>query len=184
MPGIQTPITDREKAAILAIYSGIIPDWKTAYITAEDKPAADVKPIGLNTLVSRWKHSEKVQKFLQYLTEREVEKNIEARERWTEEERTKGQPETAGESESTKGRKAAAVDYSDPKQRKKLYNLIIQEASDDPKTQLDAAKLIEQTQRDDRQAARDNKIQRFFVPVSCKICPFYEKRRVKNPKKL
>ena len=47
---------------------------------------------------------------------------------------------------------------------------IIAESSDDPKTQLDAIKAIQQTQRDDRQAAKDSQIQRFYTPIQCRDC--------------
>ena len=175
--------TERETAILYAFAAGFVPDWETAYRLSR-QTAEDTQTRSIKSNVTHWKQHPIIvtayENALAIIKAQEERRTEEIRKELMKE----GQPETAGESESTKGRKAAAVDYSDPKQRKKLYNLIIQEASDDPKTQLDAAKLIEQTQRDDRQAARDNKIQRFFVPVSCKICPFYEKRRVKNPKKL
>ena len=86
----------------------------------------------------------------------------------------------AGDSNRTKKERAAKIDYNNPEARRQLYNRIISEAADDPKTQLDAAKLIEQTQRDDRQAAQDNRVQRVYLPESCDMCPLYQKARAKK----
>ena len=63
MPGPTTPITDREKAAIAALKLGLLPDSRSAYIAAEDKPAKTVNPVGIKTLVSRWINSDKVKQY-------------------------------------------------------------------------------------------------------------------------
>ena len=88
--------------------------------------------------------------------------------------------ETAGDSERTKPAKAGRIDYYDPQNQRRTINAIIDKAQDDPKTQLDAIKAIQQTQRDDRQAAKDNQIQRYYTPVSCRLCPFKAKAAKKG----
>ena len=74
------------------------------------------------------------------------------------------------------------VDYSDPKNRQRLYNEIIATAKDDPKTRLDAAKVFEQVQRDDREAAKAQKQSRVYLPLACHDCPLYNKARKKPTK--
>ena len=75
-----------------------------------------------------------------------------------------------GDNERTQTETKTRIDYYDPANQRKQINRIIEESSDDPKTQLDAIKAIQQTQRDDRQAAKDSQIQRFYSPVQCREC--------------
>lgn len=171
MPGPTTPITDREKAAIVALKLGLLPDSRSAYIAAEDKPAKDVNPVGIKTLVSRWINSDKVKQYGDYIERLLSDRDADARRRGREEaERMSGRDEEAGGSERTESKPGRAVDYYDPANQRKQINRIIAESSDDPKTQLDAIKAIQQTQRDDRQAAKDSQIQRFYTPVQCREC--------------
>lgn len=171
MPGPTTPITDREKAAIAALKLGLLPDSRSAYIAAEDKPAKDVNPVGIKTLVSRWINSDKVKQYGDYIERLLSDRDADARERGRREaERMSGRDEEAGGSERTESKPGRAVDYYDPANQRKQINRIIAESSDDPKTQLDAIKAIQQTQRDDRQAAKDSQIQRFYTPVQCREC--------------
>lgn len=112
--------------------------------------------------------SPKVTQFAEYIDRMMADRDADARRRGREEAiQGKG---TEG-SERTQKRPAALVDYSDPANRKRLYNEVIRDASDDPKTRLDAAKVFEQIQRDDRQAAKDSQIQRFYTPLACRDCP-------------
>lgn len=170
MPGPTTPITDREKAAIVALKLGLLPDSRSAYIAAEDKPAKDVNPVGIKTLVSRWINSDKVKQYGDYIERLLSDRDADARRRGREEaERMNGREEAEG-SERTESKPGRAVDYYDPANQRKQINRIIAESSDDPKTQLDAIKAIQQTQRDDRQAAKDSQIQRFYTPAQCRDC--------------
>lgn len=189
MPGPTTKITPREKAVIFALVAGLIEDTKTAYIAADEKPASETqKQTSLKVSVSRWLNSAKIQKEIEtarkYFADRDAEERRKGREEASRQNNEKDEGKKAGESDRTETKKARPVDtkidYNDPKARRQLYNRIITEAADDPKTQLDAAKLIEQTQRDDRQAAQDNKIQRVYLPESCDICPLYLKQRIKS----
>lgn len=167
MPGPTTPITDREKAAITALKLGLLPDSRSAYIAAEDKPAKDVNPVGIKTLVSRWINSDKVKQYGDYIERLLADREADARERGRREAETGRRAEGSERTESKPGR---AVDYYDPANQRKQINRIIAESSDDPKTQLDAIKAIQQTQRDDRQAAKDSQIQRFYTPIQCRDC--------------
>lgn len=167
MPGPTTPITDREKAAIAALKLGLLPDSRSAYIAAEDKPAKDVNPVGIKTLVSRWINSDKVKQYGDYIERLLSDREADARERGRKEVET---GRWAEDNERTPSKPGRAVDYYDPANQRKQINLIIAESSDDPKTQLDAIKAIQQTQRDDRQAAKDSQIQRFYSPIQCREC--------------
>ena len=187
MPGYNTKPTTREKAVILMIAAGLLDDWTEAYFAAEDKSKAECKKIQFPaSSVSRWRNSEKVKNLLSEY--RQMLEDIKANERLkgAQSEREKDKKNNEGESERTENnqnrRIAERVDYYDPANQRRQINQIIQQAQDDPKTQLDAIKAIQQTQRDDRQAAKDNKIQRFYVPVTCKTCPLMERAAKKLTK--
>lgn len=170
------PITDREKAAVLALKIGIIPDQKTAFVAASDKPAKDVNPKTVDTLAARWMRSPKIAQFATYVERLLADRDADARQRGREEAETGKGP--AG-SELARRQPSKAVDFYDPANQKRQINRIIQEASDDPKTQLDAIKAIQQTQRDDRQAARDQKQVKAYLPLRCDACPLMMKARKK-----
>lgn len=72
--------------------------------------------------------------------------------------------------------KTGPDDYSDPRNQTKLLNEIIK-GSDDNKEKIDALKLIMQGQKDDRDGARNQKQVRFYLPLTCDICPL----RLKAP---
>lgn len=187
MPGITTPITEREKAAIFAYTYGLLPDITTAYIIADDNTLKHTKSlVGLSVMVGRWRNSEKFKTYQEYCKKLILEKEAEAVQRGRDAERQEEQRnEWSGESERRKARKGQEsnkMDFSDPAARKALYNKIIADASDDPKTQLDAAKLIEQTQKEDRQAAREGKTVRVYLPLTCDSCPLMEKAKKKAEK--
>ena len=179
MPGATTPITEREKAAIFAYKYGLIPDLKTAYICADDNQIAHAKGLkALDSQVSKWANSDKFKQFAEYCARIIADKEYQAVQRGKEEERRSGQ--TPGDSEHTKPTKPGKLDYYDPQNQRRTINAIIDKAADDPKTQLDAIKAIQQTQRDDRQAAKDNQIQRYYSPLSCRSCPFKAKATKKG----
>lgn len=64
------------------------------------------------------------------------------------------------------------TDYTNPEAQKKLLNHLINSA-DDGKEKLDALKTIVSMQKDDREAAKDNKVQRFYMPLKCTQCPLH-----------
>ena len=173
--------TEREKALIFALAAGGIQDWKTAYILSRDTPEETRKRENLPAIVSRWKQREDIRNAyniaLSLIKAREETIKQAARDEAIKQAQ-EGQTTTA-DSERTNNTKRNPVDYYDPKNQRTQINKIIAESQDDPKTQLDAIKAIQQTQRDDRQAAKDNQIQRFYTPVNCHICPLYLKKRQK-----
>lgn len=170
--------TEREKAVIFALAAGYISTWKEAYILSRDKAESETPPENLNnSIVTRWKQREDIanayNNALLFLSRRDQATRAQASKQANEE-------DSAGESNRTKRGKNATIDYYKPENQRRTINEIIDKAQDDPKTQLDAIKAIQQTQRDDRQAAKDNQIQRFFTPISCHICPLYQKRNKKG----
>lgn len=169
------PITDREKAAIAAYKLGLFPDQKAAFIAADDKPEKAARALkGLNQAASRWMKSTKIVQFSEYIDRLLMDRDADARQRGRDEVQ---QGRTPGGSDRTDDSRRAAVDYYDPANQKRQINRIIQEARDDPKTQLDAIKAIQQTQRDDRQAARDQKQVKTYLPLRCSACPLMMKAR-------
>ena len=189
MPGQTTKITNREKAAILMKAAGIEDDWTELYLIAEDKSRKDAEKIKfIATVVSRWRNSDKVKKCLAEYERLFADRAAEERQRATEEERRRQEEKqkTGGDSDQNAGKPggkfAKGLDFYDPENQRRQINRIIQEASDDPRTQLDAIKAIQATQRDDKQAARDQKQMRAYLPIRCNACPLYEKARRKATK--
>lgn len=172
------PITDREKAAIAAYKLGLFPDQKTAFIAAEDRPEKDARALkGLNQAASRWINSTKIVQFSEYIDRLLMDRDADARQRGRDEAEMQ-QPGEEGD--RTDGRRRAPVDFYDPANQKRQINRIIQEARDDPKTQLDAIKAIQQTQRDDRQAARDQRQVKTYLPQRCSACPLMQKAQARK----
>lgn len=177
--------SEREKAILFALAAGYVDTWEKAFILSrQDSEEAAGQLKSRKSSVTHWKqHPQIIQAYQNARAVIEAnEERIKAAALLTAEEERNGQKETTGPAESnrTPGRRAAAVDYYNPENQRKTINAIIDKAQDDPKTQLDAIKAIQQTQRDDRQAAKDNQIQRFYTPVTCKICPLYQKRTKKG----
>ena len=176
-------LTEREKAAILyQIATGA--SWTDIYAIAYNGKEEDARSAkSPASTASKWKNSAKV---MQFYTEQKT--LIEARRKEDAEkaaqEMMKGRERTTEESERTnsnqEGEKAAKVDYNNPENRIKLYNNIIARSDNDPKTQLDAAKVLEQIQKDDRTAAKEQRQTRFYLPQTCDSCPFYAKKAGKK----
>ena len=185
MPGATTKITPREKAAILLFAAGIETDWKELYLIAEDKSRRDAESIKeIAPQVSRWKTSDKVKNALADFQRIFADRDADARRRGAEEERRRQEEkQQAGSNEGNNdkpgGKFARAVDFYDPENQRRQINRIILEAGDDPRTQLDAIKAIQATQRDDKQAARDQRQVRAYLPQRCESCPLYLKARKK-----
>jgi hypothetical protein len=77
------------------------------------------------------------------------------------------------------------ADYSNPRAREALYNSIISRSTDDPKTQLDAAKMFEQIQKDNREAAATHqKHVRYYLPLRCESCVLYRKAKDAREKQV
>lgn len=176
--------TDREKAVIFALAAGYIDGWSKAYILSREYSTTQAEEIkSLRPTVTRWKQRDDIQKAYNFAIAALNNRDEATRQKALEEIKTspedEGQTTTPADSERTNNQKRSPVDYYDPKNQRTQINKIIAESQDDPKTQLDAIKAIQQTQRDDRQAAKDNQIQRFYTPVNCHFCPLYLKKRPK-----
>lgn len=170
---------DREKAAIcFELLTGITDRRTLIAIARKTDPNEKEPPKHIDAIASKWYNMDKVQTYRESLKRLLYQRDEQAREEGRQEERKRKEGE-----KTPKETPKNAADYNDPAQRRKLYNTIIIEAKDDPKTQLDAAKLIEQTQRDDRQAAQERKQTALFLPVSCDICPLMEREREKQARK-
>lgn len=177
--------TEREKAVIFSLAAGYIDSWQKAFILSRDYPIKQAEEIkSLAPTVTRWKQREDIQNAYNYaitaLNLRDEETARKAREEASKKDDEETAPQLAGDSNRTKNAKPGRIDYYNPDNQRKTINAIIDKAQDDPKTQLDAIKAIQQTQRDDRQAAKDNQIQRFYMPVACHTCPFKAKKAKKS----
>jgi len=188
MPSPNKELTLRETAAILAFSMGIIKTPIDAYIAADDKPTAELaKQTSLHVSVSRWINSPKVvneiKKFKKLISDRLADERQSARS----EERAKIEAEriqdSGGESEQpkpqTKTATKALIDYTDPKNQNRKLNELINTA-DDPGEALDALKVIISTQKADREAAKEQKIVRSYLPLSCADCPLMQRERKKR----
>lgn len=189
MPGPTTAPTDRERAAIFALAAGYITDWKTAFIAADEKETKIVSNYSaLHSNVSHWKNCAKVKRLYDDATRFLAIRDQQNRDDASQEERRRieAQSQDGGREEDSKHtqtkRPAAIVDYYDPVNQRTQINRIIAESDNDPKTQLDAIKAIQQTQRDDKQAARDQKQVRSYLPLRCESCPLYAKAAAKATK--
>ena len=188
MPGVNTPLTEREKCAIFAYKYGILPDLKTAYLCADEKTTKELlNQVGLKSRVSAWSNSEKFKQYAEYCTRLIADKESNAVKRGKDEilqELQRGE-NPRGESESPKTQPAKAVtnsvDYSDPaNQMRKLNDLV--NTADDSGEALDALKVIISTQKADKEAARERKTVVFFTPVKCLDCQMYQKAKARQEK--
>lgn len=188
MPKELTTVTNRERAALAALVLGIVDDWRECYIIGADRSREDFERLASkNAPVSRWKKAARVVKAYEEIQKmiagrladarREgYDKAVEELSRQADEEQRNSGVNADGKT----GGRFALIDYSDPNNRKRLYNEVIRDAKSDPKTRLDAAKVFEQIQRDDKQAAREQKQVRAYLPLNCSDCPLYQKAREKR----
>ena len=175
--------TNLEKALIFAYVAGYTDDLKEIYLLSRNEQNPETRDIKkLRTIVSRWKQRPDILKAFEFankMMESRDQSNQDKGRQQAEEEQKQTETSPA-DSVRTETKRAGKVDYYDPQNQRRTINAIIDKAQDDPKTQLDAIKAIQQTQRDDRQAAKDNQIQRFYTPVSCRSCPFKAKAAKKG----
>jgi hypothetical protein len=171
-------ITIREKAAIQLYLSKdgkISPSelYRVAYSESLERVNA-LKD--LPACANRWFRKKKVQEYLQgqFLLKKDKEERLKEEIKADVVRRIQASPSGVGLVEG--------VDYSNPDNRRKLYTQIINRSKDDPKTQLDAAKMFEQIQKDDREAPREQKQSRVYLPLRCEACPLYirERNKLKN----
>ena len=176
--------TAREEAILFALAAGYIATWKDAYLLSRDKAEAETDADNLNgSIVTRWKQREDINRSynsaLLFLSKRDQATRAQAAKQMQDQRK---EEEGSADSNRTQKAKPANLDYYDPANQRTQINKIIQEAQDDPKTQLDAIKAIQQTQRDDRAAARDQKTVQFYRPLRCRDCPLMQKAERKARK--
>ena len=170
---INNTLTEREKAALYYhIFTGC-KDWKTLYLIAIDAAQSDAQKDNkyLSAFASRWKNTQKVQNFITETRDRLAIEENKKRERWENERRESERKETERGTGHT-----SAVDYTNPENQRKKLNELVNNASD-PGEALDALKVIISGQRDDKQAAREQKQVRAYLPLSCQDCPLYKKSK-------
>ena len=181
LTGLQSAkLTEKEKAALFYNVFGGCEDWETLYLIATDKPIKEAKKATyFSVYVSRWKHTPKVKDFADKLKQykgvlledaRREGKNQASREDNT----------SIQNNESNQGGKeriqseplkpvSKVIDYTNPENQQRKLNELVNFAGDS-KEALDALKTIIATQKDDKQAAKDQQIQRFYTPEKCSTC--------------
>lgn len=175
---INKRITDREIAAIYLHVFGGVDDWKVLYAIADDGPGKAPETID-RSLVSRWKGTAKIQGLLEKVTREKILQLNEA-------EKAGAEKATAAEgSVRTENgvnlKNSKFVDYSSPAAQRAKLNELINTASD-PGEALDALKVIIQGQRADREAAKEGRVNRVYLPLTCDSCPMYQKARKRAEK--
>ena len=166
-------LTELERIAVF--YAAIKPgaDWEQLFRLSHPGYCGQNPAVS----VSHWKNSNKVQEVLKEAQD-EIAKRVQA----TSEKSAKN-PEERDSAQNSEIKRI--VDYSDPaEQRRKLNELVNQ--AEDSREVLDALKTIISTQKDDREAAREKKQVRVYLPLRCKACPLYlaKEKELKEQGKL
>lgn len=173
-------ITEREKAVLYYHIFGGVTDWNLLYLLADN---GNGNGETIPQLVSKWKHSQKVENAL-----------TEIRQKWaliTAEFQEKGKAIAreeiikAGESKRTKTGNEKPInepiDYTNPTNQTKKLNELINTATDQSEV-LDALKVIISSQRADKESAKQGRQVRAYVPINCTDCPLYQDIKQKNLK--
>lgn len=181
---INKTLTAAEAAALFWFVFEGETDWKRIYMAAAGWTEEDAQndPVHLGQYLAKWKGTTKVKSELARL---KLIKDKFARglqETAYEEGRKSALKETAGSAEEanailTKG----IVDYTNPEKQKEKLNEIINTAKDSGEA-LDALKVIISGQKNDQEAAKTNKVQRFYTPLQCRDCPLYQEKKSKLKK--
>lgn len=168
--------TEREKAAIRLHVFGGVDDWRLLFQMAGGYTESERS---LTTLVSRWKRSPKVQTEIEAQKREKFAADEAIKERLREEIRR--EEERRG-SEAPERVTRQKVDYANPDEQKRLLNDLINNTND-PDQKLDALKIIIAGQRDDRQAAKEGKQVRAYLPQNCRDCVLYQREKAKQERK-
>lgn len=163
-------LTIREKAAVaLYLHEGKNVGTTDLYIVASNKSVEEVRSLkALSSSAAHWFARPQVQAYVRALMLKDEDRRAQERALVLSEMNFRG---------NTTSQMAGGIDYSDPKNRQRLYNNIIAQSKDDPRTQLDAAKMFEQSQKDDREAAKVQKQSRVYLPLRCESCALYLKAK-------
>lgn len=172
-------LTDSETAVIFWQIFGGEKDFKRLYMAASGmtEKEAEENPLLLTQYTSRWKASQKYKKEVmrvKLLYDRFVK---EIQEQAYNEGRIAAKKEIEGHyDEDAPDVPSGTIDYTDPKKQKEKLNEIINTAKDSGEA-LDALKVIISGQKQDAEAAKNNKVQRFYTPLQCRDCPLYQKEK-------
>ena len=162
-------LTIREKAAITLFLSDDKVSTVDIFICGTSKSVEEVNQMkSLSSAASHWIARPLIQDYIRTMRLKLDDKRAMERSRLLEELRTEIHDATPI---------TGMIDYSNPKNRQRLYNEVIARSKDDPKTQLDAAKMFEQIQKDDREAAKVLKQSRVYLPLRCESCALYVKAK-------
>jgi hypothetical protein len=180
------PITHRERVALFALAAGYIENWTDCYIAAsQENEETTRRRGGLNTTVQRWKARTDIRDAFQAAKNNLFEHDEQIRRIYQSELDARGDNDNredgTGGSVRTEERatgKRRTVDYLNPENQAAKLNELVNRADSTGET-LDALKVIIATQKADRDAARDGKQVKCYVPISCDSCPLYEKARKK-----
>ena len=176
---INKRLTPGEIAAVYYHVFGGCQDWRLLYAIADGIKDKQVYDINHNT-VSKWKGMDKITGLIQQLTAEKVRNEKTG----TEKGNNQDEQQAGGSVRTEPGPKlknSKFVDYSSPAAQQAKLNELVNTA-DDPGEALDALKVIIQSQKADRDAAKEGRVQRVYLPVSCTDCPLYLKARKKVEK--
>lgn len=167
-------ITEREKAVLrLQIYSGGAYRNAILYRLAYPGSMEAVDQISdIDSTASRWWNSRKIQSFYQ-----EAKAVIDA-EREAERKRIESEVLTRLQSQEEGSQDLGGVDYSDPRNQLRKLNAIVANSTNTD-TQLDALKVLisKQTELAPEKRTAENKVQRFYTPLTCHSCPLYKEAK-------
>ena len=174
-------VSTAETAAVYLHVFGGLNDWRRLYaIGAGITDEAAILNIN-NTVVYRWKNAPKIQTLIADITRRKYDLERAGYERGTAEtlDKINGPGDSVrAETETTK-RGAGFIDYSRPENQTTKLNELVNTARD-PDAALDALKVIMQAQKADRDAAKEGRVVRAYLPIVCESCPLYETARKKR----
>jgi len=163
-------LTPPEIAAIYYHVFGNCSDWMQLYAIADGIKVSDI--INRST-VYKWKNSAKIVDLIRQLNRAQSDTIETAINKAMNDAQMAGVDNVHTNNE-TRPKKAGFVDFSRPENQTAKLNELVNTA-DDPGEALDALKVIMQAQKADRDAAKDGRIVRAYVPVSCHECPIYQK---------
>ena len=173
-------LTPAEIAAIHFHVYGNCQDWIHLYAIADGIKEKDLESINRST-VYKWKNSLKIVELIRDL-ERKKQDTLE-RAVNNALEQIKGDEGGSVRSDIENGpKRTKTVDYTDPSNQARKLNELVNTATD-PGEALDALKVIMQAQKSDREAAREQKTVRAYLPLTCSECPFLEKARKRAEKR-
>lgn len=172
-----TTITEREKAAIRLHVFGNVDDWRLLYTLAGGKQGGT--PATTTHYISKWKNAPKVASEIEAQKREKFAADEAIKERLREEIRREEERQGSEAPERATRRR---VDYANPDEQKRLLNDLIN-GTNDPDQKLDALKIIIAGQRDDRQAAKEGRQVRAYLPQNCRDCVLYQREKAKQEKK-